>query len=212
MSKKLDIIHRRNILLLKIIAICFVIDLLINLVIDRSILLVIVPTTVVIILPISLLIYFKVWIKETAYIIILTVYLPFIFLIEREPLIINYIFIWAALTVSSIYQRAMPVIVSSCIANFLTIYYYFKFNNVIFVGLESTSVIYIIAFTIFLTIILIFSGRFTENELWSKEEALKRSEMLSAVGELAAGVAHEIKNPVTVLSGFVQLKRQSDER
>ncbi|KEF36717.1 signal transduction histidine kinase [Schinkia azotoformans MEV2011] len=212
MSKKLDIIHRRNILLLKIIAICFVIDLLINLVIDRSILLVIVPTTLMIILPISLLIYYKVWIKETAYIIVLTIYLPFIFLIEREPLIINYIFIWAALTVSSIYQRAMPVIVSSCIANFLTIYYYFKFKNVIFVSLEPTSVVYIIAFTVFLTIILIFSGRFTENELWSKEEALKRSEMLSAVGQLAAGVAHEIKNPVTVLSGFVQLMRQSDER
>jgi PAS domain S-box-containing protein len=223
----------------------------------------------------------------------------------------------------------MPVIVSSCVANILTIYFYFKFKEIIFASLDTSDVMYIIAFTVFLTIILLFSGRFTENELWSKneylksyfnnttdaivlynldnsivevnesfqrltgyneeeiknvkvkliddqyleefseniremkktknsktvetvvkckngsqcyfivtitpiknrmnkitgyicigkditklkftEEALKRTEMLSVVGQLAAGVAHEIKNPVTVLSGFVQLMRQSDE-
>lgn len=212
MNKNLDIIHRRNVLLLKIITLCFAIDLLINLVLYRSILLVIAPVTIFIILLISLLIYFKVWIKQTAYIIVITVYLPFIFLLEVDPLIINYIFIWAALTVSSIYQKAVPVIVSSCIANFLTVYYYFKYNEVIFAGLETSSVLYIIAFTIFLTIILIFSGRFTENELDLKDEELKRTEMLSVVGQLAAGVAHEIKNPVTVLSGFVQLMKQSDDK
>lgn len=211
MDNSLDIIHRRSVLLLKIITLCFAIDLLINLVIDRAILLVIAPVTLFVILLILLLLYFKVWIKLTVYIIVLTVYLPFIFLIEIEPLIINYIFLWAALTISSIYQRVRPVIVSSCIANFLTVYYYFKFKEVIFADLYPSSVIYIIAFTVFLTIILIFSGRFTENELSSKEEALKRTEMLSVVGQLAAGVAHEIKNPVTVLSGFVQLMRQSDE-
>lgn len=190
-------------------------DVFINLAIDRSILQVIAPVTILVILLIALLIYYKVWIKETAYVIVLAVYLPFIFLIESEPLIINYIFIWAALTISSIYQRVMPVIVSSCIANVLTVYFYFKFKKIIFAGLETSSVIYIIAFTIFLTIILIFSGRFTERELRSKselrDEALKKSEMLTVVGQLAAGVAHEIKNPVTVLSGFVQLMRQSDK-
>lgn len=190
-------------------------DVFINLAIDRSILQVIAPVTILVILLIALLIYYKVWIKETAYVIVLAVYLPFIFLIESEPLIINYIFIWAALTISSIYQRVMPVIVSSCIANLLTVYFYFKFKKIIFAGLETSSVIYIIAFTIFLTIILIFSGRFTERELRSKselrDEALKKSEMLTVVGQLAAGVAHEIKNPVTVLSGFVQLMRQSDK-
>ncbi len=40
------------------------------------------------------------------------------------------------------------------------------------------------------------------------EEALMQSEKLSVIGELAAGVAHEIRNPVTVLKGFVQLLSQ----
>jgi two-component system, sporulation sensor kinase A len=39
------------------------------------------------------------------------------------------------------------------------------------------------------------------------EEKLGRSDKLSSLGQLAAGVAHEIRNPLTSLKGFVQLLR-----
>lgn len=41
------------------------------------------------------------------------------------------------------------------------------------------------------------------------EERLRKSDTLSVVGELAAGIAHEIRNPMTALKGFIHLLQGS---
>lgn len=44
-----------------------------------------------------------------------------------------------------------------------------------------------------------------------REEKMKKSDRLSVVGQLAAGIAHEIRNPLTVLKGFIQMQSKNHE-
>lgn len=53
--------------------------------------------------------------------------------------------------------------------------------------------------------------RIAQNELYLMEGYLKRVENMAVVGEMAAGLAHEIKNPIASLSGSIQLLLESGE-
>lgn len=51
----------------------------------------------------------------------------------------------------------------------------------------------------------------TINDISSRiaiEESLRQSEKLSVIGELSAGILHEVKNPLTSIKGFLQLMQK----
>ncbi|KAA0547366.1 two-component sensor histidine kinase [Bacillus sp. BGMRC 2118] len=43
------------------------------------------------------------------------------------------------------------------------------------------------------------------------KEEISRNERLSTLGELAASIAHEVRNPLTVVKGFLQLMRENNK-
>lgn len=66
---------------------------------------------------------------------------------------------------------------------------------------------------------IVYKGRDSEyivirdiTELKKSRELIQQSEMLSMLGELAAGIAHEIRNPLTSIKGFAQLVRKENKQ
>jgi len=60
----------------------------------------------------------------------------------------------------------------------------------------------------FLSSLLSEQVRKTKSELLALEERVKRVEKLAYMGEMAAGMAHEIKNPLASLAGSIQILRE----
>ena len=57
----------------------------------------------------------------------------------------------------------------------------------------------------FLSSFLAEQTRRTKRELWAMEDQVKRVEKMAVIGEMAAGLAHEIKNPLASLAGSIQI-------
>ena len=83
---------------------------------------------------------------------------------------------------------------------------------------DWSHVLYKIAFTMIacfsvahLSNILSEQAKDTKNQLVVMEDHVKRVEKMAAIGEMAAGLANELKNPLASLTGSIQLLREDKQ-
>ena len=87
-------------------------------------------------------------------------------------------------------------------------------ESIVSSGIDLNQIIYKILITIFgcfavafLSSLLAEQARKSRKELWAMEDQVRRVEKMAAVGEMAAGLAHEIKNPLASMTGSIQILR-----
>lgn len=139
--------------------------------------------------------------------------------------IFSFLYIVVIIYASIVLSRRGGMFIAFCCSIQYGVLIALEFQGVIFpVGVEVDFIFrnynwnYVL-YKLFITIVACFgvaflSGFLAEQErrakkdLWAMEDQVKRVEKLAAIGEMASGLAHEIKNPLASLSGSIQFLRE----
>ncbi|MDN4071510.1 ATP-binding protein [Fictibacillus terranigra] len=159
---KLILIKKRNKLLYKLLWGFFVIDVLFDYIFDRDI--------VSFMLPVGfgiggLITFFAVWNRTPVFSMYLTATGIFSFLfclISVQPVLVNYLYIWFCLLLSTIYSQYKVIIYSGALAVAMSTYFFFT-DRELFSSVEDFDLVFILLLLVFLTVFFVLSTQFTEN-------------------------------------------------
>jgi signal transduction histidine kinase len=154
------------------------------------------------------------------------------FIKKGNPFIVKYIYLFSYTTIETInslviYVGSNKPYGSGNIVELLFVFFspifvnkkYFWISSISMIGKyviiggilqESTVVLPIIVFFILSVIAFFLLTRFTSyvKSLTSVHLELRQKEKLAVIGQMAAGIGHEIRNPLSALKGFTQLQQE----
>lgn len=149
-------IHRLNTILFILITVFYFVHVIINIIIEGfgS---VFPPAFLFIVFDIIflLLIYKKIEPQITMYVIVIGMYIYFYYLLSDSPFLVNYLFMWLALPLSTIYENTKLVMIAGIASIIITFYAFFYLHNEIFPNVVMEDFIYLILFGVFMTAFLL---------------------------------------------------------
>jgi signal transduction histidine kinase len=158
--------------------------------------------------------------------------IAFYFIKRGNPYILKYIYLFSYVAIETvnnlfIYMGSNKPFESGNIVELLFVFFspifvnkkYFWTASICMIGKyviiggilqTSTVVLPIIVFFILSVIAFFLLTRFTSyiNSLTSVHLELRQKERLAVIGQMAAGIGHEIRNPLSALKGFTQLQQE----
>lgn len=104
----------------------------------------------------------------TMYVIITIMFVYFLTLLELRPHLVNVIFVWLTLILSSLYQQYRIIMLAGVYSAGITIYSFASHGSELINNFQHADMIYLVLFGIFITAYFLFYTKFTR-DLWLKE-------------------------------------------
>ncbi|WP_078409230.1 ATP-binding protein [Priestia abyssalis] len=231
---KVQLIDKRNKLLLNLLTCFYLVDAAIYMWEDGDMTMFWPPVGLFILLFLYIFLYrIKVLPHATMFIYILFYYAYMAYLLTYYPYLVNYFFLIFGIIFCAIYHNYISIIFSGCLCILLLTYFYVTNSTQIFSEIVETDFVYFILFAVLCMFFLLFYAKFA-NELWETayenekkakeklrftqeekkalDQSLRNADKLTLAGEMAASIAHEIRNPLASIRGFVQLIHEDNPK
>ncbi|MDN4524717.1 ATP-binding protein [Fictibacillus fluitans] len=173
-SEQIDVIRGRNHLLYKVLWGFFIVDLLINFWVDPEIALFMLPLGAVVF---GIVTYFSVSNRYpvfTMYFTVSSFYFFLFCLLWVQPILVNYIYIWFCLILSTIYHQCRVIIYAGLLSIAMSAYF-FVADRELFANVEDFDLIFIILFIVVATLFFAQSSQFTETLRLNSEKREKQT-------------------------------------
>ncbi|MBP2642394.1 MAG: hypothetical protein H6Q67_281 [Firmicutes bacterium] len=177
-TEKLAMIHKQNLLIIKLLWSCFMIAVAVNALLGKSLYPFFpLPAAFLFCTIITLLTWKKVLIRQTPILILLLTFTYLTAFTSQHPTSISFSFIWAGLVLCSLYQDSYIIVFSGLMTIGYINYFYYQYNEYIFFNTSDNTNIWLSLIATFITILLFFISRFFQDLILqaelSKSGALK---------------------------------------